>query len=171
MDAIFQRLLTNNFSEIPGLHVEASIPLSENLVNEILNVTLRGNKRITYTRVRVHPDNKILADVKSPLLPWPLHLKIKLLHSIDFTGSPKLRAFLANNILLSRLGSIFGALPKGMTLYGDQIVMDVETFTPPEHKRFLNLVKSVDIQTEEGKVILRVKLERDAGLSATPNKS
>ncbi len=170
MDAIFQRLLANNFSELPGLHVEATIPVPEDLVNEILNVTLRGNKRITYTRVRIHPDNKILADVKSPLLPWTLHLKITLLHSIDFTGSPKLRAFLENHVLLSKLGSIVGALPRGMTLYGDQIVMDVETFTPPEHKRFLALVKSVDVQTEEGKAILKVKLERDAGLSTTPNK-
>lgn len=160
MDRIFQRFFANNFSELPGLKVDASIPVPEELVNEILGVTLRGNKNITYSRVRIHPDNKIDADVRSPLLPWTVHLKMKLFHSVDFTGSPKLRAFLDNNLLLSKLGSMFHALPKGVTLYNNQIIMDIETFTPPEHKQLLTLVRSVDIQTEEGKVILKVKLEK-----------
>ena len=160
MDKIFQRLLANNFSELPGLTVDALIPVSEELVNEMIGVALRGNKSITYCRVSIHGDNHVVADVRSPLLPWTLHMKMKLFHSVDFTSSPKLRAFLENNLLLGKLGAFFHALPTGVALYNNQIAMDVEWFTPPEHKHLLALVKSVDIQTEEGKVILRVKLEK-----------
>lgn len=160
MDKIFSRLFANSFSELPGLLVDATIPVPEDLVNEIIGITLRGNKSITSCKVSIHPDNRLIADVKSPLLPWTLHMQMKLFHSVDFRGSPKLRAFLENNRLLGKLGSVFRALPKGTTLYDDQIAMDVESFTPPEHKHLLALVKSVDIQTEESKVILKVKLER-----------
>lgn len=160
MDKIFQRLFANNFSELPGLNVEALIPIPEILVNEILDVALRDNKNITYCQLSIHPDNRILADVKSPLLPWTLHMKMKLFHSVDFAGSPKLRAFLENNLLLGKLGSLLHALPKGVALYNNQLALDVESFTPPEHKPLLALVKSVEIQTEEGKVFLKVKIEK-----------
>ena len=63
MDKIFQRLIATNFAELPGLNVEALIPVPESLVNEILEVTLRGNKNITYCRLHIHSDNRIVADV------------------------------------------------------------------------------------------------------------
>ncbi len=170
MDKIFSRLAANGFSELPGLIVDASIPIPEPLINEITDVMLQGNKSITSARLSIHSNNRFTAEVKSPLLPWTLHMKMKLFHSVDFTGSPKLRAFLENNLLLGKLGSLFRALPKGITLYNNQLIMDVETFTPPEHKHLLELVKSVDIQTEEGKVILKVKLAREPDLPATLTK-
>jgi hypothetical protein len=98
-------------------------------------------------------------------------MKMKLFHSVDFAGSPKLRAFLENNLLLGKLGSLFRALPKGVILYNNQLALDVETFTPAEHKQLLALVKSVDIQTEEGRVVLKVKLEREPNLPATLKRS
>jgi hypothetical protein len=160
MDEIFQRLLANNFSELPGLSMNASIPMPEDLVNEILDVALRGNHNITYCRVKISRENRVIADVKSPLLPWTLHLKMKLFHSVDFTGSPKLRAFLENNLMLGKLGSWFNVLPKGITIYNDQLSMDIESLTPAEYKQFLSLVKSVELQTEENKLILHVKIEK-----------
>ncbi len=164
MDKIFQRLFANNFSELPGLNVEALIPVPESLVNEIMAVTLRGSKNITSCQMSIHRDNRIVADVRSPLLPWTLHMKMKLFHSADFTGPPKLRAFLENNLLLGKLGSLLRVLPKGVALYSNQVALDIEAFTPAEHKQLLALVKSVDIQTEEGKVILKVKLEKQSEL-------
>jgi hypothetical protein len=159
MDAIFQRLLANNFSELPGLRVEASIPVPESLVNEIVEVSLRGNRSITCLRMNIHGDNRVVADMKSPLLPWTMHLKLKLFRSADFTGSPKVEAFLENHLLLGKLGSLFHMLPKGVTLHNNQIAVDLESFLPSEQRRLLALVKSAEIQTEEGKVILHVKME------------
>ena len=67
-----------------------------------------------------------------------------------------------NNRLLGSFGSLFNALPEGIKLYGNQIVFDLAAFLhTPEQKRLLNLVKSVGIRTEEGKLILDAKIEVD----------
>lgn len=159
MDKIFQRIIDNNFSELPGLVVDASIPVPESLINEIVQATLQGNRAISYCRVTVGRDNEVAADVKSPLLPWTIHLKMKLFGSVDFTSSPKVRAFLENNVLLGKLGALFKALPEGINIYNDQVVVDIESFLSPEQKGLLDLVTSANIKTIEGKVILDVKIE------------
>ena len=46
MDKIFQRLLDNNFSDLRGMTADASIPVPESLINEILAVALQGNKKV-----------------------------------------------------------------------------------------------------------------------------
>jgi hypothetical protein len=67
---------------------------------------------------------------------------------------------LENNILLGRVGAFFNALPEGVKLYGNQIVIDIGTFLQtPEQKRMLSLVRSVGMSTEDGIVILDVKIE------------
>src|SRR5215203_3064442 len=103
MHKIFQRIIDTNFSELPGIKADASIPVPESLVNEIIQASLRGNKNVSYCRVAFGRDNQVSADVKSPLLPWTFHLKMKLFGSVDLTGSPKVRAFLENNLLLGKL--------------------------------------------------------------------
>ena len=52
------------------------------------------------------------------------------------------------------------ALPEGIKLYGDQLVIVLGAFLrTPEQKQLLSLVKSVGIRTEAGKVILDAKIE------------
>jgi hypothetical protein len=159
IDEIFQRIFDNNFSELPGLTIDASIPVPESLVNEVIEASLQGNKTISYCRVTIGPNNRVSADVKSPLLPWTIHLKMKLFSSVDFTGSPKVRAFLENNLLLGKLGALFKVLPDGIRVYDDQVAVEIGTFLPPQPKQLLELVKSADIHTTEGTVILDVRIE------------
>ena len=162
MDKIFQRIIDNNFSDLKGSLVQATVPVPEVLINEILPIALLGNKTIKSCQVSIHPQNQVSANVKTTLLPWPLHLKLKLDTSVDLASfsSPKIRAWLENNILLGRLGALFNALPDGVKLYGNQVVIDIGSFLQtPEQRRALELVKSVDIRTEEGKMILDVRIE------------
>jgi hypothetical protein len=164
MDKIFQKILDNNFSDLKGTLVNASVPVPEYLINEIIQVALQGNKSIESCRISVHGQNRVSANLKTTLLPWSLNLKLKLDNSVDFASysSPKIRAWLGNNILLGRLGSFFNALPEGIKLYGEQVVLDIGTFLQtPEQKRMLAMVKWVGIRTEESKVILDVKIEVD----------
>ena len=160
MDAIFQRLVDNNFSELTGLTVDATIPVPERLVNEILEASLRDNKNIEYCRVSIGGQNRVHVNVKTPMWPWPFNLKLKLFHSVDFSGSPKVRAFLENNVLLGKLGALFKALPGEIMLYEDQVTVDVGAFIQsPEQKGMLALIKSAEIRTEPGILILDVKVE------------
>ena len=164
MDQVFQRLIDSNFSDLRGTSVNASIPVPQALVNELIEISLRGNKSISSCVVSVHPQNRVSVHLKTTMLPWPLNLKLKLDKSVDFASysSPKIRAWMENNRLLGSLSSMFNALPEGIKIYGDQVVLDLGAFLrTPEQKRWLDLVKSADIQTEEGKVILDVRAEID----------
>lgn len=161
MERIFQRIVDSNFAELKGTTVQASIPIPESLMNELVEVALLGNQSITSAPLSVHPQNRISIDLKTRLLPWPLNLKLKLDDSVDFASysSPKLRAWLENNRWLGSLGSILNLLPEGIKLYGNQVVIDLAAFvTMPDQRRLLDLVKSVDIRTEEGKIILDAQL-------------
>jgi hypothetical protein len=162
MDTIFQKIIDNNFSDLKGAIVNASVPVPEYLINEIIEAALQGNRNIDACQVSIHGQNRVSANVKTTLLPWSLNLKLKLDNSVDFASfsSPKVRAWLENNILLGRLGSFFNALPEGIKLYGNQVVIDIGSFLKTsEQRRMLDLVKSVEISTEEGKMILDVRIE------------
>jgi hypothetical protein len=164
MDKIFQKIIDNNFSDLKGTIVNASVPVPEYLVNEIIESALQGDKNIESCRISLHQQNSVNVYLKTSLLPLSLNLKLKLADSVDFASfsSPKIRAWLKNNILLGRLGSFFNVLPEWVKLYGEQVVLDIGAFLKTtEQKRMLELVKSVGIRTEEGKVILDVKIQID----------
>jgi len=162
MDEIFQRIVANNFSDLKGLAVDASVPVPGELINEIIEAALQGNKNIEYCRVSIAGQNRVSVKLKTTMLPWPLDLKLKLFRSVDLARSPRIRASLENNLLLGKLGSFFKALPKGINLYGNQVVVDIESFlSTPEQKKFLDLIKSAEINTEEGRVILDVNAKVD----------
>ena len=160
LDKILLRLVENNFSELAGLTVDASIPLPESLVNEIVQSTLRGNQNITSCHLSIRRENRLTVDLRTPKWPWPLNLKLRLFGSVDLSSSPKIRAFLENNVLLGKLGAFFKALPEGITLYNNQVTVDLGPFLPQEQVKLLALIKSVAIRTEEKKLILEVEIER-----------
>ncbi|HSL46498.1 MAG TPA: hypothetical protein VK897_23900 [Anaerolineales bacterium] len=162
MEQVFQKIINNNFSDLKGTTVNALIPVPQSLINEIIQEALRGNKNISSVQVTVHPQNRVSANVKTALLPWPLNLKLKLDKSVDFASysSPKIRAWMENNLLLGSLGAFFKALPEGIKLYGNQVVVDLGSFVrKPEQKKYLDLVKSVGIETKDGRVLLDVKVK------------
>jgi hypothetical protein len=161
MDQIFSRLLETNFSELPGLKADASIPVPESIVNELIGIQLAGQKNITSCQISIGEQNRVDVHLKSPLVPWSLDLKLKLFHAVDLTHSPKLRAFLENNVLISKIASSLHAFPDGISMYGDQIIVDLGTFlNSVEQKRLLELIKSVEIRTEKNRLILDVKIEK-----------
>ncbi len=164
MEAIFQRIIGNDFADLAGLRAQASIPLSEQLVNEILAATLPGDGTIRSFYASIHADNRVSVDLKTNLLPWRLHLRLKLDRSVDYASfdSPKLRMWLENNRLVGRLGSLFHALPEWARLYGNQLVVDLGVFAQtPRQRKLLELVKSVEVATEEGQVILILGIQVD----------
>ena len=160
MDVIFRKLIDNNFSDLAGLTADASIPVPEQIVNEIIEVALRGNKNVKDCRVSISGQNKISVNLKTPLWLWPIIIKLKFERSVNFTGSPKIRASLENNVLLGKLGSLFKALPDGVNIQGDQVIVDVQSFLDTlEHRKMLDLIKSVEVRTELAKVIFDIKIK------------
>ncbi len=164
MDKIFQKLLDNNFLDLRGMTADASIPVSESLINEILAAALQGNKNIDSCQLSIHAENKVTAKLRTTLLPFSLNLRLRLDHAVDFASysSPKVRTWLENNLLLGKLGAFFDILPDGIKLYGNQLVVDLYSFVQtPEQRRLLHLIKSIGISTEESKIIFSVNIEVD----------
>jgi hypothetical protein len=164
MEEIFQRLIDHDFSEVAGLTADVSIPVSEALANELIAVTLQGNKTLRSAQVAIHEQNQVSIRLKTSLLPWSLNLKLKLDRFVDLASfsSPKLRAWLENNRMLGSMAALFHALPEWIKLYGDQVVIDLGFFLQtPEQKKLFGLLKSVEISTEQGKAILDVRIRVD----------
>ena len=140
--------------------MDASIPVPEHLVNELIEVSLRGNKNISACRVSINGQNKVTLQLKTPLWLWPINIKLQLASSVDISGSPKIRASLENNVLLGKLGSLFKALPEGVNIDGDQVIIDVRAFLEtPEQRRMLDLLKSAEVSTESGRVTFDIQIK------------
>jgi hypothetical protein len=161
MDEIFQKIIDNNFSDLKGLTVDASIPVPHYIINEIIEKALQGNKNIESCQVSIGAQNRVSLKLKTTAWPWPLDLKLRLFKTVDLERFPRIRASLENNLLLGKLGSFFKALPEGIKLYGNQVVVDIKSFLPIQEQKYLDLVKSAEIHTEEGKVICDVKIRVD----------
>ena len=161
MDEIFQKIIDSNFSDLAGLTVDASIPVPQYIINEIIEAALEGNKNIEYCRVSIGEQNRVSVNLKTSMWPWPLDLKLRLFRSVDLARSPRIRASLENNLLLGKLGSFFKALPDGVKLYGNQVVVDIKSFLPTQQQKYFDLIKSAEITTKEGKVILDIKIRVD----------
>ncbi len=160
MDNIFRKLIDDNFSDLAGLTVDASIPVPEHIINEIIHASLRGNKDISECHVSIGGQNKISAIIKTPLWHWPINIKIKLERVVDIIGSPMVRASLENNVLLGQLGSLLKALPNGINIRGNQVIIDVRSLLEtPEQRRILDLLKFIEVRTEQAKLILDVKIK------------
>jgi len=161
MDEIFQKLIESHFLDLDGLKIEASIPVPQRLVNEIIQSALQGNKNIEYCVLTILGENRISVNLKTNLWPWPFDFKLRLEESVNLTDSPKIKAWLDNNLLLGKLGSFFKALPEWIWIDGDQVVIDIGAFLNPEQKNYLDLIKSVEIKTEPGKVIFDARINVD----------
>ena len=162
MDEIFRRLIDNSFAELPGLTVDASIPVPEQLINEINAAAIRGNASISSLKVSIHRGNRVSVNLKTRLWPWPLELMLRLDDQVDLRGSPKVWARLENKVLLARIGSFLNVLPAGIDIRDDLVVLDIEALLPaPELKSMLELIRFMEIRTEEGKVIFDAKIRVD----------
>ena len=162
VNEIFQRIAANNFSDLEGLAIDASIPVPQKMINEIIEAALQGNQNIEDCHLSIGEQNRISVNIKTTRWPWPINLKVWVFQSVDIAPSPKIRVLLENNVILGKLGAFFKALPEGIKLYGEQIVIDVRSFLQTEQQRkFLAMVKSMEIQTEKGKLIFNVQIRID----------
>lgn len=160
VNEIFQGIIANNFSDLKGLAVNASIPVPQKMISEIIDAALQGNQNIEYCRLSIAEENRISVNVKTTRWPWPVNLKLWVFQSVDLAPSPKIRVLLENNAILGKLGAFLKVLPEGVKLYGEQIVIDVGSFLQTEqHKKFLAMVKSLEIRTEKGKLIFDVQIK------------
>jgi hypothetical protein len=161
VDKIFQRWTDPDLPALSGLTIDAVVSVTESLAAELIALAVQENPQIDYCRVHIFGENRVTLDVKSPLWPWPFHLKLKLFSSVDLTHSPTVRAFLENHVLLGKLSSLFNALPDGINMYEDQIAIDIGAFVDLRERRvFLDAIGSIEIKTDEGRIVLDIAIKK-----------
>ena len=158
MENFFQKMLDSNFSDLPGLVADISIPMPEYLVNELLAAILLGNKSITSCQAAIGIQNQVVIELKTNLWPWPVKLKLKLEEQSDWRGTPNITAWLENHVWLANAGSLFSLLPPSVSIQGKQITVDLNRLlSTPEQTRILKLIKTVVIKTDEGLLTFMIK--------------
>lgn len=61
--------------------------------------------------------------------------------------------------MLGKLAAFFKVLPEGIAVYKHQFSLDIGKFMQsPEQKRYLALVQSIQLSTEEGKIIFDITI-------------
>src|SRR5215217_28871 len=114
MDKIFQKIIDNNFSDLKGTIVNATVPVPEYLINELIETALQGNRNIESCHVTIHPQNLVSANVKTTLLPWSVNLKLKLDRSVDFASfSAKSKGLVGKQHLAREIRVIFQCFARG----------------------------------------------------------
>ncbi len=77
MDKIFQKIIDNNFSDLKGTTVEATVPVPEYLINEIIEAALRGNKNVAFCRVSIHGQNQVSANAEDDIVALVFEFEIE----------------------------------------------------------------------------------------------
>jgi hypothetical protein len=147
MEAIFQKILDHDFSDLAGLTANASIPVAEALLNEVIANQLQGDKTIRSCQISIHEQNQVSVRLKTSPLPWALDLKLKLDTSVDFASFSRQRYGRdGKQSYAGKPGASLHALPEWLKLYGNQRLLILASFCAHRNrKNFLswsNLLRS-----------------------------
>ena len=158
--AILVNLRDARFRDLSGARISASVPVSEQLLNEIVRATMPGNLPVREVVVHPEPMNRFSVRIvpKAAFLP-PLTVKLQIEKQPEFPASPELVLRMATmGGLLGLAGAAFpiaGMLPPGVRLDGERIVVDLRAMAQREGVLdLLALVRELEITTEEGRVLI-----------------
>ena len=161
---ILQQQLSSGFPDLAGSHVSATIPVSERLINEIIAKTLPPAGAVQDVQLEALEGNQI----KVRLRAWagPLNLPMTVTLAIDeqpaLPHRPVLGLRLAGvPLLLSMAGPVarfLDVLPKGITLDGDRISVNLQTLLAQHNQGDLvRYLTELRVTTAAGAVIVALR--------------
>jgi hypothetical protein len=160
----------NGFAGFKGAVVYGTIPMRQEVINEILRETvLKRNDLVNQIQLTVKDQNQI--NVALTLQKWILtknfEIEVYIDPTIDFPNSPKIRILLAqSHWLLGRitqlLTSLFGPLAAGVQVKGKLIEVDLKAMLRRTSlSEIVQFIKSAEIQGESGQLLLKFRLVVD----------
>lgn len=165
LTAILLNAREARFRDLAGTTINATVPVSERLLNEIVAATLPKNVPVRDVRVHPEPGNRFSVRIapKAAFLPQ-LTLKLDIERQPQFPTQPELVLRMATMGGLLGFASaafpIASMLPPGVRLEGERIVVDLRALAHREGVLdLLELVKDLQITTEAGRLIVRVSAE------------
>lgn len=157
---IFNRLLATQFRDISGAHFSGTIPVPERMINEAIAASLPAGGHVREVQVRPERDDRFSVKItpRSGFFP-SITLKLAIERQPEFPNTPVLvlRLETMGGLLGFAGGAIGNMLPPGVRLDGDRILVDLRAMaTQRGFGDFLQFVRQLRVNTEEGRVILQV---------------
>lgn len=157
---LLRRLQSSNFRDLAGARGTAVIPLSEQLINDLVAASLPASAPVRAVSVHPETDGRFSVRIvpKAALMPA---LTLKLL--ID--EQPRLPESAVLVLRLTTLGGLFGLasgaiagmLPAGITLDGERIRVDLRALAEARGVAgLLQHVSQLRITTDAGRITVHV---------------
>jgi hypothetical protein len=160
---ILLRQHAEGFPGFTGAHLAAFIPISASVLNELIARTLSSSAPVSDLEIEPEAGNTIrvhLRIARAPLIP-PITVTLLIERQPELPDSPLLVLRLASSGLtvLARAAShFFDALPPGMRMENDLIVVDIaELLRQRGAGEWLHYLKALEITTAPGALLVSVR--------------
>ena len=155
---ILRRLQTGRFQDLSGTRVSGTVPVSADLLNELIAATLPPSAPVRAVTVQPQDDDRLTVTIrpKASLLP-AVTLKLEIEGQPRLPGHPILTLRMATLSGLFGLasGAVSGMLPPGITLEGERILVNVADLARRQgHGEFLPLLQKLDVHADRSRLII-----------------
>lgn len=156
---ILNQQIENGFSGIKGANINATIPITENLVNEIIGQQIKKINYIDQVYVQILPNQEINLTLKKIIT---YKLKAKISKQIQFPHNPTITLeIMGVGIgIFSWLASALNKLPKYITIASNSMKIDLSKVVDKKiSSTFFPLIKNAAITTTNQKFLLSLSIE------------
>jgi hypothetical protein len=158
--AILRHLQSTAFRDITGARTTATIPLTENLVNEILAASLPPTAPIRNVTLHLETGGRFSVRIapRAALMPSiTLKLAIDEQPRLPESAVLVLRMATLSGLFGLAAGLVSGLLPPGVRLEGERILVDLRTIAGQHgFAHLLDHVTQLGIATDEGRLVLKI---------------
>lgn len=172
--AIVTKLKADNFRELRGARINAVIPLTENLLNEIVTRQARQSGVVEEMAIRLPGGNRLVLFVKARVptkvfgikIPVKKAIEMEVAHQVPLQPSPRLQLRIVEGLsglektLISLLENIISrSVPGEISMQDDRLTIDFGALLRKKGLDFTaEMIEEVNIDGEAGKLIVSASL-------------
>lgn len=163
--SLLSALQASRFADLSGSEARATIRIAPRLLNEAVAAFAASASAVRDVTVRPRAANHIDVNLKlaRPAFLPSLNLTLQIEGQPQLPHNPELALRLGGAGGMMRLAgpaiSSFGALPPGVRLDGDHVLINLETLLRQHgHGEFLEYVEQLQVLSEEGGLVVLVQL-------------
>jgi hypothetical protein len=170
LEPLFRRLGVDP-SEIAGTSLAGEIPIAERLINRLIEQRLGRHAHVASVRIAAQPDDQCLVriDLRSRIMP-PLNVLVRIERQPDLPHDPTLRLRWSMPsagplaTFAGKLAGYFKALPEGVQVDGDVIVVDLRALLRSRGlEELVTVVRRVAVHTRPGAMVVQIDARLPGG--------
>lgn len=171
--ALAQRLKADNFGDLRGARINAVIPLTEHLLNEIVARQAEQSGAVKEMSIRILGANRIVLFVKAKVsalfgikIPVKKTIEMAVAPEVPLLPSPRLQLRIVKGLsgleknLISWLENLISRLvPGDISMEGDLITIDLGAVLRERGLDFAgHFIEAVSVDSEPGKLVVSASL-------------